>query len=100
MATGVFASAVAFAVQTYAQRLISPTRTALILIMEPAFGGLFGWLLAGEVLGLRGWSGAALILGGMAAGEVLATFAAKPDEVGVLEPSMEGPPAQVIEHQR
>ena len=100
LVTGVFASAVAFAVQTYAQRLISPTRTALILIMEPAFGGLFGWLLAGEVLGLRGWSGAALILGGMAAGEVLATFAAKPDEVGVLEPSMEGPPAQVIEHQR
>ena len=94
------ASAVAFAVQTYAQTLISPTRTALILILEPAFGGLFGWLLAGEVLGLRGWTGAALILAGMAASEVLATFVAKPDEEGVLEPSLEGPPAQVIEHRR
>lgn len=97
--TGVLASALAFAVQTYAQRLISPTRTALILIMEPAFGGLFGWLLAHEVLGLRGWAGAALILVGMAASEVLATIVARPDEVGVLEPSIEGPPAQVIEHQ-
>jgi drug/metabolite transporter (DMT)-like permease len=97
--TGVLASAVAFAVQTYAQRLISPTRTALILILEPAFGGLFGWLLAHEVLGLRGWAGAALILVGMAASEVLATIVARPDEVGVLEPSIEGPPAQVIEHQ-
>lgn len=96
--TGVLASAVAFAVQTYAQRHLSPTRTALILITEPAFGGLFGWLLAGEVLGVRGWAGAALILAGMIVSEVLAVLVARRDERRTLETSIEGPPAQVLEH--
>ncbi len=95
--TGVLASAVAFAVQTTAQRYLSPTRTALILITEPAFGGLFGWLLAGEVLGLRGLAGAGLILVGMAASEVLSVLVARRGEAASLETSMEGPPAQVIE---
>jgi drug/metabolite transporter (DMT)-like permease len=85
--TGILASAVAFAVQTYAQRHLSPTRTALILISEPAFGGLFGWLLGGEVLGLRGWAGAALILSGMVASELLAAVVARRDERTVLEPT-------------
>jgi drug/metabolite transporter (DMT)-like permease len=96
--TGVLGSAVAFAVQTYAQRHLSPTRTAIILISEPAFGGLFGWLLAGEVLGLRGWAGAGLILAGMIVSEVLAVLVAKRDERRLLEASIEGPPAQVIEY--
>ncbi|HEX9094458.1 MAG TPA: DMT family transporter [Coriobacteriia bacterium] len=95
--TGIVASAVAFAVQTYAQRHLSPTRTALILITEPAFGGLFGWLLAGELLGVRGWAGAGLILVGMVVSEVLAAAVARRDERTVLEPSLEGPPAQVLE---
>ena len=95
--TGVAASAIAFAVQTYAQKHLSPTRTALILIMEPAFGGLFGWLLAHEVLGLRGWAGAGLILAGMAASEVLAVVASRRGERRAMEPSLEGPPVPVIE---
>jgi drug/metabolite transporter (DMT)-like permease len=96
--TGVVASAIAFAVQTYAQRHLSPTRTAIILITEPAFGGLFGWLLGNEVLGLRGWAGAALIIAGMFASEVLAVLTARRDERRTLEAGIEGPPAQVIEH--
>lgn len=96
--TGVLGSAVAFAVQTYAQRHLSPTRTAIILVSEPAFGGLFGWLLAGEVLGVRGWAGAGLIVAGMVVSEVLAVLVARHDEGRSLEASMEGPPAQVIEH--
>jgi drug/metabolite transporter (DMT)-like permease len=95
--TGVFASAVAFAVQTYAQKHLSPTRTALVLVCEPAFGGLFGWLLAGEVLGLQGIAGAALIVVGMAASEVLSLFVARKDEADVLEPALEGPPAHLVE---
>ncbi len=94
--TGVVASAVAFGVQTYAQRHLSPTRTALILITEPAFGGLFAWLLGGEILGLRGWAGAALILVGMAVSEVLAVLVARRGEARSLEPAMEGPSVQVI----
>jgi len=88
--TGVLASAVAFAVQTWAQRHLSPTRTALILVTEPAFGGLFGWLLAGDRLGASGMAGAGLILGGMVLSEALPSRAPK-GAVG-LEPSLEGTP--------
>ena len=95
LVTGVFASAVAFAVQTAAQQLISPTKTALILITEPAFGGVFGWL-AGESLGVSGVAGSALILGGMILAEVVGTLAA-PSEHVELEPSLEGPPVPLIE---
>jgi drug/metabolite transporter (DMT)-like permease len=95
LVTGVLASAVAFAVQTYAQRHIPPARTALILISEPAFGGLFGWL-AGEALGVRGAAGALLILLGMIAAEVVGAATA-PDESLVHEPSLEGPVVALVE---
>lgn len=88
--TGVFASAVAFAVQTHAQRTIPPARTALILITEPAFGGLFGWL-TGEALGVRGLAGALLILGGMVMAEIVALRMTPTKERVVLEPTLEGP---------
>jgi len=67
LVTSVVASAVGFLVQSYAQQLISPARTALILAAEPAFAGLFGYLLAGDRLGLAGWTGAALILAAIVA---------------------------------
>jgi len=69
--TGVLASAVAFGIQTYALRHISPTRVALIIINEPVFAGVFGFLLLGEVLGVEGWIGSGFILGGMLLSEVL-----------------------------
>jgi drug/metabolite transporter (DMT)-like permease len=97
LVTGVLASAVAFAVQTYAQKYLSPTRTALILICEPAFGGLFSWLLVGESLGPAGLAGAALILLGMAASEVLASVVAARGEREVLEVGVEGPPGHLVE---
>ncbi len=93
--TGVLASAVAFAVQTFAQRYIPPARTALILVSEPAFGGLFGWL-AGDKLGIRGLAGAALILAGMVASELLGARAGAAERVA-LEPALEGMPAPVVE---
>lgn len=93
--TGVFGSAVAFAVQTLAQRVLSPTKTALILITEPAFGGLFGWF-AGERLGIGGFAGAALILAGMIVAEVVGSL---PNGAPVhLESSLEGPPVP-LEHE-
>jgi drug/metabolite transporter (DMT)-like permease len=95
--TGVLATAVAFGVQTAAQRVISPAKTALILITEPAFGGLFGWL-AGEALGLSGVAGAALILGGMLVSEVVGARLRR-DEKVVFEAAIEGPSAPVIEEE-
>lgn len=94
--TGVFGSAVAFAVQTYAQRILSPTKTALILISEPAFGGLFGWL-AGERLGIAGATGAALILAGMLIAELIG--AVKPGAEPHYEPALEGPPVPLQEEE-
>ena len=87
--TGVFGSAVAFAVQTYAQRTLSPSKTALILISEPAFGGLFGWW-AGERLGIGGVVGSALILCGMVIAEALGSGG--PGKSQRLQASLEGPP--------
>lgn len=60
--TAVVASALAFVVQSWAQKHADPARTALILAGEPAFAGLFGWLLAGDRMGVAGWVGAALII--------------------------------------
>jgi drug/metabolite transporter (DMT)-like permease len=63
--TGLLASAGAFWVQTAAQQVIPPTRTAIVLTMEPVFAGLFGFVLLGERLPARGWVGCGLILGAM-----------------------------------
>jgi len=68
--TAVLASAAGFLIQTRAQSEVSPTRTAVILTMEPVFAGLFGFLLAGERLGPRGWAGACCILAGMLVAEL------------------------------
>jgi drug/metabolite transporter (DMT)-like permease len=62
LVTSLIASALGFLVQSYAQRMISSARTALILAAEPAFAGLFGYLLAEDRLSAAGWAGAALIL--------------------------------------
>src|SRR3954451_20695704 len=66
--TAVFASALGFFVQTYAQQHAPPARTALILASEPAFAGLFGYLLADDRLSPVEWVGAALIIAGRGAG--------------------------------
>ena len=65
--TTVFASAGGFFAQTYAQQYAPPARVALILATEPAFAGLFGWLLAGDTLGPTALAGAALILAAIVA---------------------------------
>ncbi len=67
--TGVFASALAFLVQTWAQRRTSATKTALAFAMEPVFAGIFGFWLAGDRLGALGWAGCALIMSGILVAE-------------------------------
>jgi drug/metabolite transporter (DMT)-like permease len=69
--TAVFASALGFFVQTYAQQHAPPARTALILASEPAFAGLFGYLLAGDRLSAVAWLGAGLIMAAIVAVELL-----------------------------
>ncbi|MBW3594181.1 MAG: DMT family transporter [Actinobacteria bacterium] len=69
--TAVLASALAFWVQAWAQKHASPARTALILASEPAFAGLFAYLLQGDTLSVVGWTGAALIMAAIVAVEVV-----------------------------
>ncbi|MBA2579628.1 MAG: DMT family transporter [Thermoleophilaceae bacterium] len=71
LVTSLVASALGFFVQTYAQQHAPPARTALILASEPAFAGLFGYLLAGDRLGALGWLGAALIMTAIVAVELV-----------------------------
>jgi drug/metabolite transporter (DMT)-like permease len=69
LVTGIFASALGFLVQTWAQRRISASRTAIAFAMEPVFAGIFGFWLAGDRLGVAGWGGCALIMAGILVAE-------------------------------
>ncbi len=68
--TAVFASALAFVVQTHVQSRLPAVRTAVILTAEPLFGALFGCLLAGDRLNPWQGTGGLLILGALVLGEV------------------------------
>ena len=70
---GVLGTALGFYVQTKAQVASSPNRIALIIVLEPVFGGLFGYFLAGDRLTLQNWIGAALIVAGMLVTEIRLT---------------------------
>lgn len=68
--TGLGATALVFAVQTWAQRYTSPTHAALIFTLEPVFAALFAALVAGERLTPPALVGAALMLAGMLVAEL------------------------------
>ncbi len=63
-------TALAFIVQSMAQRFTSATHTALIFAAEPVFALFFAVLLAGERLGARALLGCALMLAGMLVAEL------------------------------
>ena len=63
--TGVLATAVAFFVQTWALSLVSATRAAVVMTMEPVFAGLFAVIIGGNQLTLRTIIGAVCILAAM-----------------------------------
>jgi drug/metabolite transporter (DMT)-like permease len=67
--TGVVVSAIAFALQIGGQRLVGPTRTSLLLMIEPVAAAGFGYV-AGDRLGPSGIAGAALILAGILVAEI------------------------------
>jgi drug/metabolite transporter (DMT)-like permease len=75
LVTGIFASALGFLVQVWAQRRTSATRTALAFAMEPVFTALFGVTLAGDRLGAVGWGGCAAIMAGIVLAEPAAAAA-------------------------
>jgi drug/metabolite transporter (DMT)-like permease len=68
--TGVFASALAFYIQTWAQQHLSASRTALILTTEPAWALVAAVVLAGQRFGPVQAAGAALMLAAIVGHEV------------------------------
>jgi drug/metabolite transporter (DMT)-like permease len=63
--TGVLATALAFTIQAWAQQYTTPTRTALIYMLEPVVAWMTSFFLAGEGLSTRASLGAGCILGGI-----------------------------------
>lgn len=57
--TAIFATALAFLIQTWAQSLMAPTRAAVIMTMEPVFAGFFAVLIGGEHLTAK------IVIGGL-----------------------------------
>jgi drug/metabolite transporter (DMT)-like permease len=66
-----FAGAAALLGQTWAQAHLPPTRSAIIMSMEPVFAAFFAVLLGGESLTLRMLLGGAMVLTAMLVVELL-----------------------------
>jgi drug/metabolite transporter (DMT)-like permease len=69
--TGIFATAVAFSVQVWAQQYTTANHAAIIFTLEPVFAGVTSFVFYHERLGARSLAGAALILAGILIAEVL-----------------------------
>jgi drug/metabolite transporter (DMT)-like permease len=67
----VLATAAAFTIQSWAQRYLAPTQTALLLALEPVFAAFTSLVVLGERLSLRASLGALLILAGIALTELV-----------------------------
>jgi len=60
--TAIFATAIAFLVQTWAQSLVPATNAAIVMTMEPVFAGIFGVFFGGDKLSLQIITGAVCVL--------------------------------------
>ncbi len=78
----VFATLLAFGIQTWVQKILPPVRVALISALEPVFAALWAALLIGERLTLRELTGGALIVLGVAVGEAGAALQARARAAG------------------
>ena len=75
LVTGLFASALAYLIQIWAQRRLSAPRIAIVFSLETVWAGLFGYLLSGDRLGAAGLAGCAAILAGIVLAEPAAARA-------------------------
>jgi drug/metabolite transporter (DMT)-like permease len=77
LVTAVFASALGYLIQIWAQRRISAARIALVFALETVWAGIFGYVLNDERLGWLGWGGCALILAAIVLAEPAAASTLK-----------------------
>jgi drug/metabolite transporter (DMT)-like permease len=76
--TSVLATAAAFTIQSWAQKHLPPTHTAVILSLEPVFAWGTSLVFLHEHMGARSLAGAALILAGIALTELVPTVGTSP----------------------
>lgn len=67
---GAVATAGMLFLQAVGQRRVTAEKAALIFAMEPVFAALFGWIWLGELLGWRGISGGAIVIGALVLSEL------------------------------
>ena len=72
----VFATAVAFSLQLWAQQYTTPSHAAILFTLEPVFAVATSYLVLGERLSSRSFAGAGLVLAGILAAELLGPPAA------------------------
>lgn len=72
----VFATALAFSLQLWAQQYTTPSHAAILFTLEPVFAVATSYLVLGERLGSRSLLGAGLVLLGILADELLGPPAA------------------------
>ena len=58
----IFCTAICYVLQTVAQKYTTPELASLMFCTEPVSSAFFGFILFGEMVGLQGYFGAALIL--------------------------------------
>jgi drug/metabolite transporter (DMT)-like permease len=82
----VFATAVAFTLQLWAQQFTSPSHAAILFALEPVFAVITSYLLLHERLSPRAGTGASLVIAGI----VIAELLGEPAAPEAPEPIFEG----------
>lgn len=65
LALSILCTAVGYIVQTTAQQYTNASHTGLILSLEPVFSAIFAFAFLGEILSVKGYIGAAILLAGV-----------------------------------
>ena len=65
LALSILCTAVGYIVQTTAQQYTNASHTGLILSLEPVFSAIFAFAFLGEILSVKGYIGAAILLSGV-----------------------------------
>lgn len=79
----IFATAVAFSIQLWAQQYTTPGHAAILFTLEPVFAVLTSYIFLGERLAARALIGAAFVLAGILIAELLGPAAA-PESTGPI----------------
>ena len=74
---GVLSGGIAFTLQIYAQKNISPTPSAIIFSLESVFATIAAWIILDQVLGINNLIGCAFILIGIIFSQLLPIYESK-----------------------